>query len=148
MKEVLKNWEKELWIAQEKEYGGKILIIKQGHHTSQHYHKDKKETIYCFKGEVDTILKNRVVTLKEGDDITLNQRTIHRIIDKKINPIRSIHASTSRRSKTRRRNKKHLTDHGPNFFTLHSQQHIFRLKTIHHNRLRPTFLKNTNSLRV
>ena len=83
MKEVLKNWGKELWIAQEKEYGGKILIIKQGHHTSQHYHKDKKETIYCFKGEVDIILKNRVVTLKEGDDITLNQRIIHRIIGKK-----------------------------------------------------------------
>ena len=83
MKEVLKNWGKELWIAQEKEYGGKILIIKQNHHTSQHYHKDKKETICCFKGEADIILTNRVVTLKEGDDATLNQRTIHRIIGKK-----------------------------------------------------------------
>jgi len=83
LKEILKNWGKELWIAQEKEYGGKILIIKQNHHTSQHYHKDKKETIYCFKGEVDIILNNRVVTLKEGDDITLNQRTNHRITGKK-----------------------------------------------------------------
>ena len=82
MKEVRKPWGKELWIAQEKEYGGKILIVKGKHHTSQHFHKDKKETIYCFKGEVDIILSDRVVTLKEGDDITLIPRTVHRIIGK------------------------------------------------------------------
>ena len=82
MKEVRKAWGKELWIAQEKEYGGKILIIRENHHTSQHYHKDKKETIYCFKGQVDIILSDKVVTLKEGDDITLVPRTVHRIIGK------------------------------------------------------------------
>ena len=82
MKEILKNWGKELWIAQEQEYGGKILIIKENHHTSQHYHKDKKETIYCFKGQVDIILSDKVVTLKEGNDITLIPRTVHRIIGK------------------------------------------------------------------
>jgi quercetin dioxygenase-like cupin family protein len=83
LKEIRKPWGKEIWIAQQKEYGGKILIIKENHHTSQHYHKDKKETIYCFKGQVQIILKDRVVTLKEGDDITLNPRTVHRIIGKK-----------------------------------------------------------------
>lgn len=83
MKQILKNWGKELWIAQEKEYGGKILIIKQNHNTSQHFHKDKKETIYCFKGQVDIILKDKIVTLKEGEDITLLPRTVHRIIGKK-----------------------------------------------------------------
>ena len=82
MKEVRKPWGKELWIAEEKEYGGKILIIREDHHTSQHYHKDKKETIYCFKGQVDIILSDRVVTLKEGNDITLIPRTVHRIICK------------------------------------------------------------------
>jgi len=82
LKEVRKPWGKELWIAQEKEYGGKILIIRENHHTSQHYHKDKKETIYCFKGQVDIILGDEVVTLKEGNDITLIPRTIHRIIGK------------------------------------------------------------------
>ena len=82
MKEVRKPWGKELWIAEEKEYGGKILIIRENHHTSQHYHKDKKETIYCFKGQVDIILSDRVVTLKEGNDITLIPRTVHRIICK------------------------------------------------------------------
>jgi len=83
MKEVLKNWGKELWIAQEQEYGGKILIIKENHYTSQHFHKDKKETIYCFKGEIDVILKDKIVTLREGQDITLNPKTIHQIIGKK-----------------------------------------------------------------
>jgi len=82
LKEVRKPWGKELWIAEEKEYGGKILIIRENHHTSQHYHKDKKETIYCFKGQVDIILSDSVVTLKEGNDITLIPRTVHRIIGK------------------------------------------------------------------
>ena len=83
MKEILKHWGKELWIAQEQEYGGKTLIIKENCHTSHHYHKDKKETIYCFKGEVDIILNDRVVTLKEGDDVTLPPKTVHKIISKK-----------------------------------------------------------------
>lgn len=83
MKEILKNWGKELWIAEEAEYGGKILIIKENKGTSQHYHKDKKETIYCFKGLVDIILTDKIVTLKEGDDITLLPKTIHSIVGKK-----------------------------------------------------------------
>ena len=71
MKEILKEWGKELWIAEEAEYGGKILIVKENKGTSQHYHKDKKETIYCFKGLVDIILIDKIVTLKEGEDLTL-----------------------------------------------------------------------------
>lgn len=83
MKEILKNWGKELWIAEEAEYGGKILIIKENMSTSQHYHKDKKETIYCFKGQVDIILNDKIVPLKEGQDITLLPKTIHSIVGKK-----------------------------------------------------------------
>jgi len=83
LKEILKDWGKELWIAEEAEYGGKILIVKENRGTSQHYHKDKKETIYCFKGLVDIILTDKVVTLKEGEDITLFPKTIHSIIGKK-----------------------------------------------------------------
>nr|MDO8134180.1 cupin domain-containing protein [Candidatus Njordarchaeum guaymaensis] len=47
-----------------------------------HFHKDKKETIYCFKGEVDIVLNDGVVTLREGDDVTLVPRTVHRIVGK------------------------------------------------------------------
>jgi quercetin dioxygenase-like cupin family protein len=83
LKEILKDWGKELWIAEEAEYGGKILIIRENKSTSQHYHKDKKETIYCFKGLVDIVLTDKMVTLREGEDITLYPRTIHRIIGKK-----------------------------------------------------------------
>ena len=71
MKQILKDWGKELWIAEEAEYGGKMLIVKENKGTSQHFHKDKKETIYCFKGVVDIILADKIVTLKEGEDITL-----------------------------------------------------------------------------
>jgi quercetin dioxygenase-like cupin family protein len=83
LKEILKDWGKELWIAEEAEYGGKILIIKENKSTSQHYHKDKKETIYCFRGLVDIILTDKTVTLKEGSDITLFPKTMHRIVGKK-----------------------------------------------------------------
>jgi D-lyxose ketol-isomerase len=83
VKEILKDWGKELWIAEEAEYGGKILIIRENKSTSQHYHKDKKETIYCFKGLVDIVLTDRIVTLKEGEDATLFPKTIHSIIGKK-----------------------------------------------------------------
>jgi mannose-6-phosphate isomerase len=83
LKEILKDWGKELWIAEEAEYGGKILIIKENKSTSQHFHKNKKETIYCFKGLVDIILTDRIVTLKEGNDITLVPNTIHTIVGRK-----------------------------------------------------------------
>lgn len=83
MRQILKDWGKELWIAEEAEYGGKILIIRENKSTSQHYHKDKKETIYCFKGLVDIILTDKTVTLREGEDITLFPKTIHTIIGKK-----------------------------------------------------------------
>jgi mannose-6-phosphate isomerase-like protein (cupin superfamily) len=83
LKEILKNWGKELWIAEEAEYGGKILIIKENMGTSQHFHKDKKETIYCFKGMVEIILADKIVTLREGNDTTLLPKTIHRIMGKK-----------------------------------------------------------------
>lgn len=61
---------------------------KDPHNKSEQSHlsalpQDKKETIYCFKGEVDIILNDRVVTLKEGEDITLLQKTVHRITGKK-----------------------------------------------------------------
>jgi quercetin dioxygenase-like cupin family protein len=83
LKEILKNWGKELWIAEEAEYGGKILVIKMNGSTSHHYHKDKKETIYCFKGLVDVILTDRIVTLKEGEEITLLPKTMHSIVGKR-----------------------------------------------------------------
>jgi mannose-6-phosphate isomerase len=83
LREILKAWGKELWIAEEAEYGGKILIIRENKSTSQHYHKDKKETIYCFKGLVEIILTDRIVTLREGQDITLFPKTIHSITGKK-----------------------------------------------------------------
>ncbi|MGB8779700.1 MAG: hypothetical protein WCD81_03520 [Candidatus Bathyarchaeia archaeon] len=74
MRQILKDWGKELWIAEEAEYGGKILIIRENKSTFQHYHKDKKETTYCFKGLVDIILTDKTVTLREDEDITLFQR--------------------------------------------------------------------------
>lgn len=51
MKEVPKVWGKEIIIADEEEYCGKILVLNKGAGSSWHRHP-KKETMYCLKGKV------------------------------------------------------------------------------------------------
>lgn len=45
-----KRWGSEEWIVSNDHYGGKILRINAGQHTSLHYHKEKTETFYVSKG--------------------------------------------------------------------------------------------------
>jgi len=83
VKIVEKPWGREIWIAQEEEYAGKILEIKKGFKTSLHYHNVKKETMYILEGEVEILVeKGEKITLKEGQSITLEPKDKHRIIAK------------------------------------------------------------------
>lgn len=50
--EVPKKWGKEIIIVNCPEYCGKLLCLDKGAVSSYHYHKDKKETFYCLKGQV------------------------------------------------------------------------------------------------
>jgi mannose-6-phosphate isomerase-like protein (cupin superfamily) len=78
-KVVDKPWGREIWIAQEKEYAGKILEIKKGFHTSLHYHDEKKETMYILEGTLRVLHHDGENTLKEGQSITLDPRDVHRL---------------------------------------------------------------------
>lgn len=53
MHEVKKVWGKEVWIANELEYCGKLLYVNKGASGSLHYHPKKKETFYLLKGRID-----------------------------------------------------------------------------------------------
>ena len=82
-KVIAKPWGKEIWIADEPEYGGKILEFRRGYTTSLHYHKVKKETLHVLKGKVRVAIKEgdvmKTIDLNEGDSLTLPPNTIHRI---------------------------------------------------------------------
>lgn len=49
-KHVEKVWGHELWIINTPLYCGKMLVVKQGHHTSMHFHGVKHETMFCVEG--------------------------------------------------------------------------------------------------
>ena len=53
-KKVEKAWGYELWIHNDSDYCGKLLVFtKQGNKFSMHYHLKKKETWYVQSGGFD-----------------------------------------------------------------------------------------------
>jgi len=77
---VEKPWGREIWLAEEPEYLGKILEIRKGERSSLQYHKKKKETMYVFKGRLKIIGDKEEIVMEEGDSITLNPGDVHRIV--------------------------------------------------------------------
>lgn len=80
---VPKPWGKEIWFADQPEYAGKILFIKQGHRYSLQYHEKKKETQYVLSGTCKfTIGKSEdaleEITLNPGQKLDVLPGMIHR----------------------------------------------------------------------
>ena len=92
VKVVEKPWGREIWIADEGEYGGKILEIKKGYSTSVHYHKIKKETIYVDKGKLKIKSGDEEYILNEGEAVTIRPFTVHQLIA--LEDVRLIEVST------------------------------------------------------
>ena len=79
----LKPWGREIWFAQNNNYAGKILEIKEGHRYSLQYHEKKIETQYVYSGLIKitygTDKENlKEIILKPGDKFDVNPYTIHR----------------------------------------------------------------------
>jgi len=91
-KVVFKPWGKEIWIADEPEYGGKILEIKKGYSTSVHYHREKKETIYVDKGKLLVRSGEHEFVLEEGQAVTIEPYTVHQLVA--LEDVRLIEVST------------------------------------------------------
>ncbi len=78
-KVVEKPWGREIWLAHEGEYAGKILEVKKGSRLSLQYHKRKKETMYILEGEIILILNDKKNEMRVGDSITINPGDKHRV---------------------------------------------------------------------
>jgi mannose-6-phosphate isomerase-like protein (cupin superfamily) len=66
-----KGWGREVWIANNDRYCGKILEIKQGKRCSLHYHKIKTETFYLRAGRLKVRVKESA-TSETMDEFVLN----------------------------------------------------------------------------
>ena len=78
VKTVNKVWGKELWIANNDKYCGKILTLKKGFRCSVHYHKNKHETFYILKGKVLMELGDEKKIMNPGDIQVVEQNQKHR----------------------------------------------------------------------
>ena len=77
IKIVPKVWGHERWIVN-REYCGKILILKKGYRCSMHYHKAKDETFYINKGKVLLELDGKKTVLMPGDAQLIMPNQKHR----------------------------------------------------------------------
>jgi mannose-6-phosphate isomerase-like protein (cupin superfamily) len=53
-----KGWGREIWIANNPLYCGKVLEIRKGRRCSLHYHKLKTESFYLHKGRLKIRVKD------------------------------------------------------------------------------------------
>jgi mannose-6-phosphate isomerase-like protein (cupin superfamily) len=86
-KKVEKIWGYELWIHNDSDYCGKLLVFtKQGNKFSMHYHLKKKETWYVQEGgfdfhwiDVENGKRKRKI-IKEGDSVLIERGQPHQLI--------------------------------------------------------------------
>jgi len=80
-----KAWGYELWVVNDDEYCGKLLVFDKDKKFSMHYHLIKKESWYVAEGEfeygwIDTeAATHNVVWLQQGDIIDLERGQPHQL---------------------------------------------------------------------
>ena len=90
-KKVEKDWGHEIWLANNEgeDYCGKILFIKQGCHSSMHYHIDKHETFYVLEGvlRVDMLHDKEepdhhpfTMTCRQGESMEMERGQAHMLM--------------------------------------------------------------------
>jgi mannose-6-phosphate isomerase-like protein (cupin superfamily) len=77
IKTVPKEWGEERWIVN-RDYCGKILILKKGYRCSLHHHKIKDETFYVSKGCVLMECDGKAMVMNPGDALLIEPSTKHR----------------------------------------------------------------------
>jgi len=80
-----KAWGFELWIANNEEYCGKLLVFNKDKKFSMHYHLLKKESWYVAKGKFNyfwidtTTAQEKMTVISEGDIIDLERGQPHQL---------------------------------------------------------------------
>jgi len=77
VKQVKKEWGSEVWMANNKLYCGKKLILKKGKRGSLHKHKNKDETFYIENGRLLMELDGKTFIMK-GDVVRIKPGILHR----------------------------------------------------------------------
>ncbi|MBD3164398.1 cupin domain-containing protein [Candidatus Woesearchaeota archaeon] len=77
IKIVPKAWGEEKWIVN-RDYCGKILILKKGFRCSMHHHKNKDETFYISKGKVLLEYDGKKSIMKPGQAQLIEPNKKHR----------------------------------------------------------------------
>jgi quercetin dioxygenase-like cupin family protein len=77
IKVVPKEWGEERWIVN-RDYCGKLLILKKGYRCSLHHHRIKDETFYVSKGRVLMECDGEAMIMKPGDALLIEPNTKHR----------------------------------------------------------------------
>jgi mannose-6-phosphate isomerase-like protein (cupin superfamily) len=76
-----KGWGEEVHIHNSEDYCGKLLNLSKGGKCSLHFHIDKTETFYIFKGRVKLSLfydlKKEEISLRKGDAIDIPRFLAH-----------------------------------------------------------------------
>ena len=81
-----KAWGHELWIVNDDEYCGKLLVFEKDKKFSMHYHLIKKESWYVAKGQFEYYWINtekaetRMTLLNEGDIVDLERGQPHQLL--------------------------------------------------------------------
>jgi mannose-6-phosphate isomerase-like protein (cupin superfamily) len=81
-----KGWGREVWIANNAKYCGKILEIRKGKRCSLHFHKLKSESFYLRRGRLRIRLKEsidaetiREFDLHEGECVDIPPGLVHQM---------------------------------------------------------------------
>ena len=77
IKIVPKAWGEERWIVN-RDYCGKLLVLKKGFRCSMHHHKNKDETFYINKGRVLLELEGSKFIMKPGQALLIEPNQKHR----------------------------------------------------------------------
>ena len=84
-----KRWGHEDWVANNKEYCGKLLFMEKGKRCSFHYHEKKHETFFLFSGKMEVLVgweddpadqKIKHYILNPGDCLEIPRGLRHRMI--------------------------------------------------------------------
>jgi mannose-6-phosphate isomerase-like protein (cupin superfamily) len=84
-KVVSKGWGREIHIANNDDYCGKLLVFEKGKKFSMHYHVDKYETWYIQEGSfkfywIDPeTADTHIERLGKGDVVTIHQGIAHQL---------------------------------------------------------------------
>ena len=68
----------EYWVVNIPQYCGKVLYLKKGHTCPLHYHKEKHETFFIWKGKVEMEVDGEKVLMKPGDVLIMEQGKKHK----------------------------------------------------------------------